>query len=84
MSEKVKRVRCATKKCAGFLDALVSTVPKTTDGNWQFQCPVCTYWNLAARDGAVKATSREQFDVERLPTSLRLPTVVTREPPGGV
>jgi hypothetical protein len=62
----------------------MSSVPKTADGNWQFKCPICNYWNLASSDGMVKATSREEFDLEMLPTNLRRPPMVTREPSGGV
>jgi hypothetical protein len=68
----------------GFVDIQVSGVPKTADGNWQFQCPTCHFWNLASSMGVVKGTSREQFDLERLPNSLRLPFPVTRESNGGV
>jgi hypothetical protein len=84
MNDKVRRIRCGSKKCVGFFDTRVSTVPKSADGNWQFHCPICNFWSLASMDGLVKATSREQFDLDRLPTSLRLPPRITREPPGGV
>jgi hypothetical protein len=84
MSDKVRRIRCATKKCSGFLNANMSSVPKTGDGNWQFKCPICNYWNLASSDGMVKATSRVEFDLQMLPTNLRRPPMVTREPSGGV
>lgn len=84
MDDKVRRIRCRTKKCAGFLETKVSTVPKTVDGNWQFHCATCGFWNLASASGMVKATARVEFDLERLPTSLRLEHPVTREPPGGV
>jgi hypothetical protein len=60
------------------------SVPKTADGSWQFKCPICNYWNLASSDGMVNATSRERFDLERLPTNLRGPQMVTREPSGGI
>lgn len=84
MSDKVRRIRCGTKKCTGFIDTQVSTVPKSKDGNWQFHCSLCNFWSLASADGGVKATSKEQFDLERLSTSLRLPMSVRREPAGGV
>jgi hypothetical protein len=82
--DKVRRIRCGTKKCAGFIDTQVSTVAKSADGNWQFHCSTCDFWNLASATGMVKATARSEFDLEHLPTSLRLERVVTREPPGGV
>lgn len=84
MDEKIRRIRCVTKKCAGFIETRISTEPKTREGNWQFQCSVCTFWNLAAADGAIKATSKTQFDLANLSTQLRLPTHVRREPAGGV
>ena len=84
MNEKSSRIRCVTKKCAGFIETCISAEPKTRDGNWQFQCGVCNFWNLATADGAVKATSREPFDLANLSTQLRLPTPVRREPAGGV
>ena len=73
-----------TKKCAGFIETRISEEPKTREGNWQFQCTICTFWNLAAADGAIKATSKTQFDLANLSTQLRLPTQVRREPGGGV
>ena len=84
MIEKSRRIRCVTKKCAGFVETLISTEPKSRDGNWQFQCSVCTFWNLATADGAVKATSRQQFDLANLSSQLRQPMQVRREPAGGV
>jgi hypothetical protein len=84
MGGKIRRVRCSTKKCAGFIDTNVSTTPKSKEGNWQFHCPVCGYWNLLSETGMMKATSREKFDLEQLPTSLRTPFPVTRGPSGGV
>jgi len=84
MDEKSRRIRCVTKKCAGFIETRVSAEPKTRDGNWQFQCSVCSFWNLATADGAVKATSKQPFDLANLSTQLRLPTQIRREPPGGV
>jgi hypothetical protein len=65
-------------------DTRLAAEPKTRDGNWQFQCNVCSFWNLVAADGSVRATSRTQFDLTNLSTQLRLPTQVRREPPGGV
>jgi hypothetical protein len=66
------------------LDTKLSAVSKTADGNWQFECSVCHYWNPASGDGMVKATSREQFALESLPTNLRRPQMVRREPSGGI
>ena len=83
MDDKIRRVRCGTRKCTGFIDTRVSTVPKTADGNWQFQCSICRFWSLTSAMGVVKGTSRDSFDLERLPNSLRLPFPVTRESPGG-
>jgi hypothetical protein len=83
MSDLLRRVRCCTKKCRGFLDAKVSALPKTADSSWQFYCSMCGYWNLAS-NGGVKATSREEFDLERLAPGLRRLLILTREPPGGV
>jgi len=84
MDEKSRRIRCVTKKCAGFIETRISAEPKTRDGNWQFQCGVCSFWNLATADGAVKATSKEPFDLANLSNQLRLPTQIRREPSGGV
>jgi hypothetical protein len=84
MDEKSLRIRCVTKKCGGFIETRLSAEPKTREGNWQFQCNVCSFWNLAAADGAVRATSKTQFDLTSLSMQLRLPPQVRREPPGGV
>ena len=84
MQDKIKRVRCGTPKCTGFLDTRVSTEPKARDGNWQFQCPVCNQWSLLSDVGMVRATSRDKFDLERLPSNVRFNSTVKREPPGGV
>jgi hypothetical protein len=84
MDDKIRRVRCGTKKCTGFVDAKVSTIPKSKDGNWQFQCPICNFWCLLSDTGMVKATSREQFELDRLSPSLRSAHSVTRSPVGGV
>ena len=84
MSDKIRRIRCSTKKCVGFLDTQVSTEPKSREGNWQFRCTLCNFWNLAAADGVVKATSNERFDLDHLSMSLRTPMSIRREPPGGV
>ncbi|HEY2744612.1 MAG TPA: hypothetical protein VGL86_08315 [Polyangia bacterium] len=84
MDEKSRRIRCVTKKCTGFIETLISAEAKTRDGNWQFQCGVCRFWNLATADGTVKATSRQPFDLGNLSAQLRLPTQVRREPAGGV
>ena len=84
MVEKSRRIRCVTKKCAGSIETYISAEPKTRDGNWQFQCAVCSFWNLATADGAVKATSRVQFDLANLSSQLRMPTQVRREPAGGI
>jgi hypothetical protein len=84
MGGKIQRVRCSTKKCAGFIDTNLSTTPKSKEGNWQFQCPVCAFWNLLSETGMMQATSREQFNLEQLPMSLRTPFRVVRSPSGGV
>ena len=84
MNEKIRRIRCVTKKCSGFIETRLHAEPGTRDGNWQFQCNVCSFWNLAAADGSVRATSKTQFDLTSLSTQLRLPMQVRREPPGGV
>ena len=84
MVEKSLRIRCVTKKCTGSFETHLSAEPKTRDGNWQFQCGVCSFWNLATADGAVKATSREPFDLANLSSQLRLPTQIRREPAGGI
>jgi hypothetical protein len=84
MDEKPRRIRCVTRKCSGLIETRISAEPKTRDGNWQFQCGVCSFWNLATADGAVKATSKQPFDLANLPTQLRLSPQVRREPAGGV
>jgi hypothetical protein len=84
MTEKTRRIRCVTKKCAGFTETLLSMEPKSREGNWQFQCSVCTFWNLATADGAVRATSRQPFDLANLSHQLRQHTQIRREPAGGV
>lgn len=84
MQDKIRRVRCGTPKCSGFVDTRVSTEPKSKEGNWQFECPICHSWSLLSEVGMVRATSREKFDLERLPSSLRNTFPVRREPPGGV
>ncbi len=81
---KIRRIRCGTRQCTGFIDTQVSTVAKTADGNWQFHCAVCQFWSLASSEGMVKATSREQFDLEHLPNKLRLAHTPTHGPSGGV
>lgn len=84
MSDKIKRIRCGTKKCTGFVDTQVST-EIMKDGNWQFHCSVCKFWSLVSLEGNVKATSREQFDLDRLPSNVRFAfSSLRREPPGGV
>lgn len=84
MNEKIRRIRCVTAKCTGVFETLISTELKSREGNWQFQCVQCSFWNLAASDGAVKATSKTQFDLANLSTQLRFPTAIRREPAGGV
>jgi len=84
MGGKIRHVRCSTRKCAGFIDTNGSTTPKSKEGNWQFHCPVCGFGNLSSDTGMMKATSREQFNLEQLPLSLRAPSHVTRSPSGGV
>ena len=49
-----------------------------------FHCKLCNFWTLAVEDGSVRATSREQFDLERTSGHLRMATGLRREPPGGV
>ena len=78
----MKRMRCATRRCAGAGQA--SPIDTDRDGNWQFQCPACKFWNLASKAGAVQATSPAPFDLDRLSTSLRHSMHVTRSPSGGV
>ena len=84
MADKIRRIRCGTKKCTGFIDTKLSTEPKSADGNWQFHCKLCNFWTLAVEDGSVRATSREPFDLERSGSHLRMATGLRREPPGGV
>jgi hypothetical protein len=84
MSEKIRRIRCGTPKCTGFFDTNVGTVAKSREGNWQFHCTLCGFWSLLGTSGVVKATSREQFDLDQLPPRLRMDQTLTREPPGGV
>jgi hypothetical protein len=85
MGGKVRRIRCGTRKCAGFIDTNnAAPTPKSREGNWQMHCTVCGCWSLFSDTGLMKATSRDQFDLERLPASLRLPVAITRVPPGGV
>jgi hypothetical protein len=84
MGDKIRRVRCGTKRCTGFIDTNVSTMPKSAEGNWQFHCNVCGFWSLLSETGMLKATSRDEFDLQRLPTSLRAPFPVTRGPAGGI
>ena len=84
MAGKIRHIRCSTRKCTGFIDTDVSTTPKTKEGNWQFHCPVCKFWNLLSETGMMKATSTEEFDLHNLPTRLRAAFPVTRSPSGGV
>jgi hypothetical protein len=84
MVDKIRRIRCGTKKCTGFIDTKLSAQPKSADGHWQFHCTLCKYWTLAVEDGSVRATSREQFDLDRSSNHTRLSNGVRREPPGGV
>jgi hypothetical protein len=84
MAGRIRRLRCSTKKCTGFIDTNVSTTPKSKDGNWQFHCSVCGFWNLLSETGMMKATSHDEFDLQQLPSSLRGPFAVTRSPSGGV
>jgi hypothetical protein len=84
VNDKIRRIRCGTPKCAGFFDTRISTVAKSADGNWQFHCTSCGFWSLASATGMVKATARDAFNLDQLPSSLRFEPRVTREPPGGV
>ena len=84
MTEKIRKIRCVTAKCSGVFETSIVNEIKSREGNWQFQCTQCTFWNLAAPDGAIKATSKTQFDLANLSTQLRFPQAVRREPPGGV
>jgi hypothetical protein len=84
MGDKIRRIRCGTKKCTGFTDTNVATTPKSKEGNWQFHCGVCGFWNLLSESGMMKATSRQEFDLQQLSMSLRSPFPVTRSPTGGV
>jgi hypothetical protein len=83
MGDKIQRVRCGTPKCTGFIDTNISKTPKSHDGNWQFHCRVCGFWSLLSESGMMRATSRNRFDLEHLPLSLRAQSV-TRGPTGGV
>ena len=84
MDDKIRRIRCGTPKCTGFIETKVSTTPKSKEGNWQFYCAVCRFWNLLSETGSLKATAPQEFDLEHLPHSLREPFRVTRYPGGGV
>jgi hypothetical protein len=84
MGDKMRSFRCATKKCSGFINATPSLATRTPEGNWQFECSICHYWNLVASSGTVTATSREPFELDRLPAHLRQPFSGKREPPGGI
>ncbi len=84
MADKIRRIRCGTPKCSGFIDANLSTIPKNSDGNWQFHCAVCGFWCLFSAAGMLRATSRDQFDLTRLPHGLRSQLSITRSPDGGV
>jgi hypothetical protein len=79
-----RKVRCATRKCDGFVSIDAATVTTSPDGHWQFQCPRCNYWNLVSSSSAVQATSPAPFDLERLPVNVRFSSQVKRSPPGGV
>ena len=84
MGDKIRRIRCNTRKCTGFIDTNGSESPVCKDGNWQFHCLVCGFWNLMSETGTMKATSKQEFDLQRLPTHLRMSLQVTRGPTGGV
>jgi hypothetical protein len=84
MADKIRRVRCGTPKCSGFIDTNVSTMPKSEEGNWQFHCAVCGFWSLFSEAGMMRATSRDEFDLTRLPPGLRGQLSFTRSPGGGV
>ena len=79
-----KKLRCATRKCGGVVPVDAATVATSHDGYWQFHCPLCKYWNLASPSDAIHATSPTPFDLERLPTSVRMGSQIRRSPPGGV
>jgi hypothetical protein len=82
--DKISRVRCGTKRCAGFVDTNLAKTLKSRDGNWQFQCSSCQFWNVVSKAGTVTGTSRDAFDLDSLPNNLRLGYPVKREPPGGI
>ena len=84
MQSVSKRARCATKKCGTGVSIDIAATPTNRSGDWQFQCPGCKFWNLASAENAVQATSLTQFDLERLPPSLRLSWQVKRSPSGGI
>jgi hypothetical protein len=79
-----KKYCCVTKRCSGIVEIDPAHVEQSGGGHWQFHCPLCDYWNLVSRDGAVQATSQKQFDLEFLPPSLRSSGPVKRSPPGGI
>jgi hypothetical protein len=71
-------IRCLTPKCG-----TLSAVDAQADRHWQFQCTRCQFWNLVSSGGSVQATSRDPFDLDRLPWNVRN-LDVKRSPPGGV
>ncbi len=79
-----KKIRCATRKCAAGVPIDAATVAPSGDGHWQFQCPLCKYWNVVSPPGAVQATSPTPFDLERLPANVRFSSQVKRSPPSGI
>ena len=81
MNDKIRRIRCGTKQCPGFVDIQLSTA-HVVGGNWQFHCSRCGYWILVSSDGSIRGTAREEFDLQRV-SSYRDPMSVTRSPEGG-
>ena len=82
MSDKIRRIRCATKQCPGFVDIQLSAAV-VVGGNWQFHCARCGYWVLVSAEGDIRGTSKEEFDLQRVSGRFG-PTRVTRSPQGGV
>jgi hypothetical protein len=82
MNNKIRRIRCGTKQCSGFIDTQLPA-PSTTNGSWQFHCSRCGYWSLISADGGMRATSKDEFDLNNVSSHLRSMRV-TREPAGGV
>jgi hypothetical protein len=83
-STVTKRVRCVTRGCNRTVAVETSNVETDEHGKWQFQCPFCSFWNLASSQDAVLATSRTPFELRSLPRGLRESGHVARSEPGGI